>query len=56
MNTQDNENQVVRFLCQPQIGRNYLLNALESQSEQVFMKALHEIIDAINQELSAHSL
>lgn len=56
MNTQDNQNQVVQFLCQPQVGRNYLLTALNSQSEQVFIKALHEIIDAINKELSSSSV
>ena len=55
MNTQSNKNQVVQFLCQPQGGRNYLLNALNSNSEQVFMKALHNIIDAMNQELTSNS-
>ena len=51
MNTKDNSNQVAQFLCQPQVGRVYLLNALESKSEQTFMDALHHIIDSMNQEL-----
>ncbi|MDJ0571484.1 MAG: hypothetical protein QNJ53_20890 [Pleurocapsa sp. MO_192.B19] len=56
MSTKNSENQVVRFLCQPQVGRNYLLNALNSKSEQVFMEALHNIIDAMNQEMTSNSL
>lgn len=48
-----NKNQVVRFLCQPQGGKAYLLNALNSNSEQVFIEALHNIIDAMNQDLSS---
>lgn len=51
MNTQSNQNQVAHFLCQPQGGRNYLHNALNSKCEQTFMKALHQIIDALNQDL-----
>jgi hypothetical protein len=53
MNKISNKNQVVRFLCQPQGGKAYLLNALNSNSEQVFMEALHNIIDAIDQDLSS---
>jgi hypothetical protein len=56
MNTRSNKNQVVHFLCQPQGGKNYLLNALNSKSEQTFIEALHHIIDAMNQELSSNSL
>ena len=53
MNKISNKNQVIRFLCQPQGGKAYLLNALNSQSEQVFIEALHNIIDAMNQDLAA---
>lgn len=56
INTQGHKNQVVQFLCQPQGGRNYLLNALNSKSEQVFLEALHQIIDAMNQDLTSNSL
>lgn len=55
MNIRNNENQVAQFLCQPKGGRAYLLNALNSQSEEIFMEALHNIIDAINQELASKS-
>lgn len=51
MNTQSNNHQVTYLLCQPQGGRNYLHNALNSKCERTFMKALHQIIDALNQEL-----
>lgn len=51
MNKRSN-NQVVQFLCQPQGGKTYLLNALNSKSEQTFIEALHHIIDAMNQDLS----
>ena len=50
MKNQSNKNRVVQFLCQPQGGKNYLLNALNSKSEQVFIEALHNIIDAMNKE------
>lgn len=53
MNKISNKNQVVQFLCQPQGGKTYLLNALNSNSEQVFMEALHNIIDAMSQDLSS---
>lgn len=53
MNKTSNKNQVIRFLCQPQGGKAYLLNALNSDSEQDFIEALHNIIDAMNQELTA---
>lgn len=56
INNPGKTNQVVQFLCQPQGGRNYLLNALNSKSEQVFLEALHQIIDAINQDLTSNSL
>jgi hypothetical protein len=56
MKTQSNKNQVVQFLCQPQGGKNYLHNALNSKSEQVFLDALHQIIDAMNQDLASKSL
>ncbi|BAZ46452.1 hypothetical protein NIES4102_34840 [Chondrocystis sp. NIES-4102] len=56
INNPSQRNQVVQFLCQPQGGRNYLLNALNSKSEQVFLEALHQIIDAINQDLTSNSL
>jgi hypothetical protein len=56
MNTRSHKNQVVQFLCQPQGGKNYLLNALNSKSEQVFLEALHQIIDAMNQDLTSKSL
>ena len=52
MNTRSNKSQVVQFLCQPQGGKTYLLNALNSKSEQTFIEALHHIIDAMNQDLS----
>ena len=55
MKTQSNKNQVAQFLCQPQGGRKYLLNALNSQSEQTFIEALHNIIDAMNQDLISKS-
>ena len=51
MKNQSEKNQVVQFLCQPQGGRNYLHNALNSKSEQVFIEALHNIIDAMSKEL-----
>ena len=47
------KNQVVNFLRQQQGGKAPLLNALHSNSEQVFMEALHNIIDAMNQDLSS---
>lgn len=53
MNKISSKNQVVQLLCQPQGGKAYLLNALNSNSEQVFMEALHNIIDAMNQDLSS---
>ena len=55
MKTQSNKNQVAQFLCQPQGGRKYLLNALNSKSEQTFIEALHNIIDAMNQDLISKS-
>ncbi|MEM8831339.1 MAG: hypothetical protein AAGE96_18555 [Cyanobacteria bacterium P01_G01_bin.19] len=51
MKSQSNKNQVAQFLCQPQGGRNYLLSALNSKSERVFIEALHNVIDAMNKEL-----
>lgn len=51
VNKQNNKDQVVQFLCKPQGGRVYLLNALNSKSEQTFIEALHNIIDAMDQEI-----
>lgn len=51
MNGKKNKNHVAQFLCQPRGGRVYLLNALDSKSEQTFLEALHHIIDSMNQEL-----
>lgn len=56
MSTRSNKNQVVQFLCQPKGGKAYLLNALNSKSEQEFIEALHNIIDAISQDLASSSL
>ena len=53
MNQRNDNRQVVQFLCQPKGGKNYLLNALNSQSEQIFIEALHNIIDAMNKEMSS---
>ena len=36
-----------RILNNPQKGRQYLTTALESQNEQIFLVALHNLIDAI---------
>ncbi|MEM7760838.1 MAG: hypothetical protein AAGF83_27620 [Cyanobacteria bacterium P01_G01_bin.67] len=51
-----NRNQVAQFLCQPKGGRAYLLNALNSKSEKRFIEALHDIIDAISQDMASNSL
>ena len=56
MNTISNDKRVVHLLSQPQGGKNYLLNALNSKSERVFIEALHHIIDAITQDISSKSL
>lgn len=53
MNKTSNKDRVVRFLCRPEGGKAYLLNALNSNSEQVFIEALHDVIDAMNQDLAA---
>ena len=50
MKNQSNKNRVVQFLCQPQGGRNYLLNALNSKSERVFIEALHNVMDAMSKD------
>ncbi|MEL6441100.1 MAG: hypothetical protein AAFQ80_17825 [Cyanobacteria bacterium J06621_8] len=52
MSAKRNKNQVVQFLGQPKGGKAYLLNALNSQSEQKFIEALHNIIDAITQDIT----
>jgi hypothetical protein len=39
------------LLAQPKFARAYLLNALDSGSERVFLDALHNVIDAIAEEL-----
>ncbi len=54
MPKQSNEKQVLQFLCQPQGGRIYLLNALNSKSERTFIEALHNIIDAMNKEIASN--
>ena len=54
MNKRSRNKQVVQFLCQPKGGKNYLLNALNSRSEQIFIEALHNIIDAMNKELTSN--
>ncbi|HEY9769878.1 MAG TPA: hypothetical protein V6C71_15520 [Coleofasciculaceae cyanobacterium] len=56
MNTKSRKKQVIQFLCQPQGGKAYLHNALNSKSERVFIEALHHIIDAMNQDLTSNSL
>ena len=56
MNKQDNKDRVIHFLCQPQGGKAYLLNALNSNSERVFIEALHNIIDAMTQDLTSKSI
>lgn len=56
MNRKSNQNQVVQFLCQPKGGKAYLLNALNSKSEQAFIEALHNIIDAISKDFTSESL
>ncbi len=53
MKSQSNKNQVIQFLCQPQGGRNYLRKALNSKSEQVFIEALHNVIDAMTKDMVA---
>ena len=55
MKTKNNKTRVAQFLCQPQGGRVYLLNALDSKSEQTFLTALHHIIDSMNRELPTFS-
>ncbi|MEL6928950.1 MAG: hypothetical protein AAFO95_09965 [Cyanobacteria bacterium J06600_6] len=53
MDKTSNKNQVVRLLCRPEGGKAYLLNALNSNSEQVFIDALHNVIDALDRDLTA---
>jgi|GEM_PF-1837153 len=53
MNQTSNKDRVVRLLCRPEGGKAYLLNALNSNSEQVFIEALHNVIDAMNQDLAS---
>ncbi|MGF1542273.1 MAG: hypothetical protein ACFCU5_17820 [Pleurocapsa sp.] len=48
---QPNQPKIAKLLVQPRFARKYLLNALDSGSEQVFLEALHHIIDAIVDEL-----
>ena len=52
MNQASRKDRVVHFLCQPQGGKAYLLNALNSNSELEFIKALHNVIDALDRDLS----
>ena len=42
---------IAKLLDRPQFARVYLLNALKSGSEKVFLDALHNVIDAIIDEL-----
>ncbi len=48
---QRESSKIAKLLTRPQFARVYLLNALESGSEKVFLDALHNIIDAIADEL-----
>ena len=50
-----NQDRVIHFLCHPQGGQTYLLNALNSNSERIFIEALHNVIDAISQDLASTS-
>lgn len=50
---QRNQHRVIHFLCHPQGGQAYLVNALNSNSERVFIEALHNVIDAISQDLTS---
>ena len=52
---QRNQHRVINFLCHPRGGQAYLVNALNSTSERIFMEALHNVIDAISQELASTS-
>lgn len=54
MDKVSNQDRVVRLLCRPKGGKAYLLNALNSQSEQVFIEALHHVIDALDRDLAAN--
>ena len=56
MSTKNNQDRVIHFLCQPQGGKAYLLNALNSNSEKVFIEALHNIIDAMDRDLTSKSI
>jgi hypothetical protein len=47
------QQKVYSLLTLPQFGRNYLLNALESSSEVVFLEALHAVIDAMSKEIDS---
>ena len=51
VNNQINSAKVVQLLARPQFGRVYLTKALDTGSEQVFLEALHDIMDAIADEL-----
>jgi hypothetical protein len=50
INNQDNKSNIYRLLAKPSFGRLYLLNALDSSSETIFIEALHQIIEAIADE------
>ncbi len=42
---------IANLLVKPRFAQKYLLNALDSGSEQIFLDALHNIIDAIADDL-----
>lgn len=43
----------VQILNHPQRGRQYLVTAIESQNEQIFLAALHNLMDAILRDLES---
>jgi hypothetical protein len=53
IDNQASQQKVYSLLTLPQFGRNYLLNALESSSEVVFLEALHAVIDAMSKEIDS---
>jgi hypothetical protein len=50
------KSKVRSLLTLHQFGRNYLLKALDSSSEIVFLEALHYVVDAISQEIDSTSV
>lgn len=51
LENQREQPKIAKLLAQPKFAKKYLLNALDSGGEKVFLNALHEIIDAIADEL-----